>query len=298
MKYRLLLLLAAFIWGTAFVAQRISTETIGPFSYNGIRFALAAISLLPLIIWQKNSLLVHPRKIPSHLSLPIACTMLGFVLFAGASLQQIGIFYTTVAKAGFITSLYIIVVPILGLFLHNPLRFSHIAGCIVAVIGLYFLSYHTTGQVLNFGDVLELCGVIFWSLHILLVSRLVRYYPGILLASGQFAVCSCFNFLAIAITGESLSWSMVLLTWLPLVYGGVFSGGIAYTLQILGQARVVATEASLLLSFEMIFSALAAFLILGETLTVRELFGCFLMAAGIFAAQVPSRIVWQGLHFK
>jgi drug/metabolite transporter (DMT)-like permease len=296
MKYRLLLLLAALIWGTAFVAQRISTETMGPFGYNGIRFALGSLSLLPLIAWQGRSVRTNLKKAPPHLTLLTACLFLGFALFAGASLQQVGIIYTTVAKAGFITALYIVAVPIFGLFLHNPLRLSHISGCIVAIIGLYLLSVHGDMESLNYGDILELLGVIFWTMHILLVSRFVQYYPGIWLASGQFAACAFFNLLAVFISSEPLSWSIIMMTIIPILYGGLLSSGVAYTLQIVGQSRVAPTEASLLLSFEMIFSAISAYIILGETLTMREILGCALMACGIFSAQIPSRIIWQGFR--
>lgn len=295
MKYRFLLILAALIWGGAFVAQRVSTETMGPYSYNAIRFAIGAFSVLPLALWQNRGGIPKLKTPPPHLTLIIASLLIGFILFAGNSLQQIGLLYTTAGKAGFITSLYIVAVPIVGILWHNPLRLSHITGCIVAVTGLYFLAFQGN-QPLNYGDFLELCGVLFWTFHILLVAKLVRYYPGILLAIGQFTICSICSFIAGYVSGELLSWSVIMQTLWPILYGGLLSCGVAFTLQIIGQIHVPPTEASLLLSMEMIFSAVSGYLLLGEILTGREIIGCFLMAGGIFAAQIPSRIIWQGLQ--
>lgn len=294
MKYRLLLILAALIWGAAFVAQRISTETMGAYTFNAVRFALGAVSVLPIAIMQRHNNTAHLKKAPTGVTLITACLLIGFILFAGNSLQQIGMFYTTAGKAGFITALYIVAVPILGILWHNPLRLSHISGCAIAVVGLYFLAFHSD-QPLNYGDFLELCGVLFWTLHILFVSRFVRYYSGIHLAIGQFVFCSLFSFLGGFLAGEALTWQILEATMIPLLYGGLMSCGIAYTLQIIGQAHVAPTEASLLLSLEMVFSALSGYIILGETMSTQEILGCILMACGIFAAQVPSRIIWQGL---
>ncbi len=178
-KDRFFLLAATFFWGCAFVAQRVSTDTIGAFAFNGIRFWVGALFIVPVVWWISRKQAPDFDTPPSYLSLPAACAILGFVLYAGASLQQIGMFYTTAGKAGFITALYIVVVPILGLFLRNPLRLSHIAGCLTALAGLYLLAFHSDGQPLNIGDVLELAGVIFWALHILIVDRFVRYYRGV-----------------------------------------------------------------------------------------------------------------------
>jgi drug/metabolite transporter (DMT)-like permease len=142
MKYRLLLLLAALIWGGAFVAQRMSTETIGPYGFNGIRFFMGALSVLPIVLYTMHCGRPSVKRPPKWLSLPIATLILGIILFSGNAFQQVGLYYTTAGKAGFITALYIIAVPILGLLLHNPLRLSHAIGCIVAVAGLYLLAFH------------------------------------------------------------------------------------------------------------------------------------------------------------
>lgn len=290
MKYRLLLLLAALIWGVAFVAQLVSGQTMGPFAFNGTRYALGTLSILPLVIWQRDTAL--RAKPPSWLNLPLASFFLGLVLFGGTTFQQLGLLYTTAGKAGFITALYIIAVPLMGLFLRQPLRILHLVGLGLAMTGLYLLAYKS-GEPLNFGDLLELCGVLFWGFSILGIASFVKYYPGLLLAFGELLVCALLNFVAMSFAGETLTVLMLEQTAVPILYAGIMSSGVAYTLQIVGQAHVPPTEASLLLSMEMIFSALSGYVLLGETMTVRELCGCAIMACGIFAAQIPSRIIWQ-----
>lgn len=291
MKYRFLLLLTAFFWGCAFVAQRVGMDFIGPFGFNGVRFWVGALAVLPLVWWTRRTSKEVYAPRPSWLSLPVACAILGLFLFTGSALQQYGLLFTTAGKAGFITSLYIVVVPILGIFLKTPLRASHIGGCLVAMVGVYLLAFHGTDQSINFGDVLELIGVIFWSLHILCISRFVPHFSGVELAAGQFFACGLYNFIAMVPFGESLTIVGIMAAAIPILYCGIFSSGIAYTLQIIGQKHVAPTEASLICSFEMIFSALAGVILLGETMTGREIIGCVLMSIGIFAAQIPSRIV-------
>jgi drug/metabolite transporter (DMT)-like permease len=269
---------------------------MGPFAFNGLRFWLGAIVIAPIAIWlSRGSRSRVYDKLP-HITLPIACIILGSVLFTGAAFQQIGMIYTTASKAGFITALYIVIVPFLGLFLRNPLRLSHIAGCFIAIVGLYLFAFHSDGQPINFGDILELIGAIFWSIHILLIGRFAPYFSGISLSIGQFLICGALNFIAMGITGEPLSWAIIVASAIPVLYCGILSSGAGFTLQVLAQKKVPPTEASLLCSFEMIFSALAAFLLLGEVLSLRELIGCILMSIGIFAAQVPSRIILTLSH--
>ena len=290
MKYRLLLLLTALIWGAAFVAQRVSNATMGPFAFNATRYALGTLSVLPLVLWQRETAL-RPQA-PAWLTLPRACFFLGLVLFAGSTFQQVGMIYTTAGKAGFITALYIVAVPLLGFFIGQPFRLLHLVGLGLAMLGLYLLAFQS-GAPLNFGDLLELCGVLFWGFSILGISAFVKYYASIVLAFGQLAVCTLLNFAAMFVTGESLTTAMIMQTLLPILYAGIMSSGVAYTLQVFGQAKVPPTEASLLLSMEMVFGALSGYLLLGETMNTRELLGCALMACGIFAAQIPSRILWQ-----
>jgi drug/metabolite transporter (DMT)-like permease len=290
-KYRFILLLTALIWGAAFVAQRVGGATMGPYAFNGIRFALGAVSVLPLVFWQRGSALLLPP--PKWLSLPKACFLLGLALFAGTTFQQIGLEYTTAGKAGFITALYIIAVPLMGIFFHNPLRLFPVLGCVIGLIGLYLLAWHPD-QAVNVGDLLELGGVGFWGFSILGISAFVKYYPSLLLAFGEILTCSVLSFACMFVTGETFTWEIIRQTAVPLLYGGIMSSGVAYTLQVIGQSHVAPVEASLILSCEMIFSALSGYLILGEVMSGREIWGCVIMGCGIFLAQIPSRIIWQG----
>lgn len=293
MKYRLMLLLTALVWGCAFVAQRTGMETIGPFAFNGLRFWLGALSLLPIIYMNRRKAAEDYASPPKGLTLAAASAILGFFLFAGSSFQQVGLIYTTAGKAGFITSLYIVAVPLIGLLLKNTLRLAHILGCLIALTGLYLLAFHGGGEAINFGDMLNLIGVVFWSLHILFIDRFVPYFSGVKLAVGQFIACGCYNFIAMPLYGETLTASMVIASAVPILYCGILSSGVGYTLQIVAQRNVPPTEASLLCSFEMIFSALAGALILGEWMSLREFIGCILMTVGIFSAQIPSRAILQ-----
>ena len=314
MKDRLLLLLVALVWGTTFIFQRVSTGTMGTFAFIGLRFALGALAILPLVFWQKRRLnqsasleaggtakrnaaaktgnAALPKDKPWPLWL-CGC-IIGCMLFGGSAFQQQALFYTTAGKAAFITSLYIIAVPLLGLLIGQPLRITHIFGCLFAVSGLYFLAFQSDGQPLNFGDFLTLVGVLFWTLQILFIDRFVRWYPGIYLAEGQFITASVLGFLGVLLTGETLSAAMICQTAVPILYAGIMSSGVGYTLQIIGQAKVPPTEATMLMSCEMIFGALSGFIFLDELMTLREFAGCVLMTCGIFMAQLPGRIVWYG----
>lgn len=293
MKYRLMLLLTALVWGCAFVAQRTGMETIGPFAFNGIRFWLGALSLLPILYMHRKQNAASYASPPKGMTLLTASITLGFFLFAGSAFQQIGLIYTTAGKAGFITALYIVAVPLIGLLMKNTLRLAHILGCLIALSGLYLLAFHDSGEAMNVGDMLNLIGVVFWSLHILCIDRFIPYFSGIKLAVGQFIACGCYNFIAMPLYGETVTVSMVLGAAIPLLYCGILSSGVGYTLQIVAQRHVPPTEASLLCSFEMIFSALAGMVLLGEWMSCRELMGCLLMTIGIFSAQIPSRAILQ-----
>lgn len=311
MKDRLLLLLVAFVWGTTFIFQRISTGTMGTFSFIGLRFLLGALAILPLVFRQRDR--QEKPGSPEHGNAPPAAAgtgpqqqqdkpwplwlcgcIIGCMLFGGSAFQQQGLFYTTAGKAAFITSLYIIAVPLAGLLVGQPLRITHITGCVLAVSGLYFLAFHSDGQPLNFGDFLTLVGVLFWTLQILFIDRFVRWYPGIFLAEGQFITASLLGFAGALLTGESLSAGIIRQTAIPVLYAGIMSSGVGYTLQIIGQAKVPPTEATMLMSCEMIFGALSGFLFLNEAMTLREFAGCVLMTCGVFMSQIPGRIVWYG----
>ena len=287
MNYRLILILTSLIWGVAFVSQRISIATIGPYGFNAVRFLLGAISLLPVMYAFPG----NPPKKSASLPIVTVCIITGSVLFIGATTQQIGLIYTTVGKASFITALYIVLVPLLGLFVGYSLRLSHIIGCFTALAGLYLITF-TNILSINIGDVLVFSGTIFWASHILLLSYFVQSHKAIQIAFGQFLVCSLWSWLGTFLF-ETISWQMILNTSGPILYSGILSTGVAYTLQIIGQKVVPPTEASLLLSLEMFFGALSGYFLLGESMAYREIIGCLLLACGVMTAQIPSPIIWQ-----
>ncbi|MEE3380512.1 MAG: DMT family transporter [Succiniclasticum sp.] len=299
MKNRICLLTAALIWGTTFLFQRVSTGTIGTFSFITIRSLLGALAVLPILLFYRHKKALRARSgndvpPPGRKGWPlwVCCVIIGCILFAGSALQQAALIYTTAGKAAFITALYIVLVPILGLVLYRPLRLTHVLGCALGSAGLYLLTYQGGGEAFNFGDLLAFAGVLFWALHIIAVDRFVEWHPGIYLADGQLAVDCVLGLAAVFLTGEDLTWQAVSATAIPLLYAGIMSSGVAYALQIIGQEGVPPTEASMLLSMEMIFGALSGALFLGETMTARELTGAAIMFAGVLTAQVPGRILW------
>lgn len=257
-------------------------DFIGPFAFNGIRFALGSLSLLPLIwFFQRYPQTETAQK--NSLSATRMGMLAGLILFIAASLQQIGIVYTTAGKAAFITCLYIVLVPLAGLWLKHRISFNTWAGCILAVVGLYFLCVKEDFSI-AFGDVLELIGSLFWTAHILLIDHISRKVDSLKLAAIQFATCAALS-LAVALATESITVNAIIQAGVPILYGGIASVGIAYTLQIIGQKSASPAHAALILSMETVFAAIGGFLILGEILGARELIGAGLMLAGMLFSQ-------------
>ena len=286
-KANTLLMLTAVIWGTAFVAQRVGMSYVGPLTFNGIRFALGTMVLLPLAIMQKNTKARETENTVVPLMTRPAIfggIVAGVVLFCGATLQQIGLIYTTAGKAGFITGLYVIIVPILGLLLGHRPGWGGWVGAFLASIGLYLLS---VTEALTFapGDLWELFGAFFWAVHILILNHLSPKADGIRLACTQYAVCA-FLSLIIAFLTESTTLNSLYGAFVPILYGGILSVGIAYTLQVIAQRHAPPIHVAIILSLEAVFAALAGWLILGEILSTRGLVGCMLMLAGMITAQV------------
>ncbi|HHH38855.1 MAG TPA: DMT family transporter [Sedimenticola sp.] len=277
----LLLLLAALIWGTAFVAQRAGMEVMGPLFFNGVRFGLGALVVLPLVLRQR------PLPIPgARRGLLGAGLALGSVLFAGATLQQVGLVETTAGKAGFITGLYVVIVPLLGMAFGRRPRAGVAVGAALAAWGLYLLSVTGSWQI-EPGDGVVLIAAFFWAWHVLLVGRYAGRYPGIPLAMIQFLVCSTFS-LAGALLFERPRWTMLAEGWVALVWAGAFSVGVAYTLQVIAQRKALPSHAAVILSLEAVFAALAGWVFLDERLGPRALIGCGLMLAGMLAAQYTA----------
>lgn len=283
-RANLLLLITAIIWGLAFVAQRAGMEYIGPFTYNGIRFGLGALSLIPLLLYTEKR---RQRAEADKRTMIIGCAMAGGVLFCGASLQQAGLVYTTAGKAGFITGLYVVIVPILGLFIKQKTGLGMWIGAIVAAWGMYLLSV-TESLTIAFGDLLVLLGAIFWAAHVLIISWLSPKMNPIKIALVQFAACSVLS-LMVAVMVEEIAWQGIKNAAIPILYGGLMSVGVAYTLQVVGQQKAHPTHASIILSLEAAFAAIGGGLLLGEQLSMRGLTGCALMFVGMMISQLWKR---------
>ncbi len=284
-KSVLILLLTAAIWGFAFVAQRVGMQHVGAFTFNGVRFALGSISLLPVIyFFGKKSAEKKEKTEEADFKTTVKSGIIaGCVLFIAASLQQVGLIYTTAGKAGFITSLYIVLVPILGIFLKQKTHATTWLGALTAVIGLYFLSINES-LTIEFGDLLEIIGAFFWAAHIQLIDRFVRNVDAIKLSSVQFAACSVLS-LIVALIFEDINLMGLSSALVPLLYGGIMSAGVAYTLQAVGQKSAKPSHAAIALSMESVFAAIGGLLLLNEVLPAKGYLGCALMLLGMLIAQ-------------
>jgi drug/metabolite transporter (DMT)-like permease len=290
-----LLLLTAAIWGFAFVAQRAGMEHIEPFTYNGVRFALGSLSLLPLIFLlgrrsrrkgraQSPAAGLNPgREAGRDSKVWLYGLICGSVLFAAASLQQVGIVSTTAGKAGFITGLYVVLVPLSGLLWRQRAGWSRWVGAGLSLAGLYLLSV-TRDLTVARGDVLVLLGALFWTAHVQLIGWFSPKTDSLLLASIQFAVCAVFS-LIVAAARETVVLQGIFEAAVPILYGGLCSVGIAYTLQVVVQKTAHPAHAAIILSLEGAFAVLGGWLILAEVLCVRALVGCVLMLAGMIVSQ-------------
>jgi drug/metabolite transporter (DMT)-like permease len=279
-----LLILTAVIWGGAFVAQRVGMDHVGPLTFNGVRFALGTLTLLPFAL--RGSVTTETDLLPrlSSRQAFLGGALAGFVLFAGATLQQVGLVYTTAGKAGFITGLYVVIVPLLGMGWKQWPGRGGWAGATLAAVGLYFLSV-TEEFTLAPGDAWVLAGAFMWATHVLVLGWLSPRVDFMKLACAQYAVCCCLSLMVAGLT-ETITFNGIRQATVPILYGGVMSVGIAYTLQVVAQRVAPPTHAAIILSLEAVFAALAGWLILGEILTSRGLLGCGLMLAGMMVAQL------------
>jgi drug/metabolite transporter (DMT)-like permease len=277
----LLLVSVAAIWGFAFVAQSAGMDYLEPHSFNAARFLLGALSLLPL--W----FLLGKKRLPQGKTLVLGGLAAGTVMFGGFSFQQIGLLYTTAGNAGFITGMYIVMVPVAGILLGQSTNPQTWSGVILAVLGLYSLSIGPDFK-MAYGDLLELIGACFWTAHVIVIGWLSRKVDAISLSICQFLVAALWATIA-ALLYETPSLPDFQAAWLPLLYAGVASSGIACTLQIIGQRKIDPSVTALILSTEAIFAVLGGWLLLGESFGTRELLGCSLMLAGMLVSQWPTR---------
>lgn len=288
-KNAFMLVLTAFIWGTAFVAQSMGMDYLGPFTFNGVRSLIGGAALLPCIAFLK---LLNGKNTAAFINgnrkdLLIGGIACGLLLFAATSLQQIGIQYTTAGKAGFITAFYIVIVPVLGIFLRKRIGWKVWIAIVIALFGLYFLcitEHFTVGK----GDILIFVCALIFSLHILVIDRFSPKVDGVKMSCIQFFVCGIAS-MPFMFVLETPRLGAMLEGWMPLMYAGVLSCGVAYTLQIIGQKNVNPAVASLILSLESCFSVLAGWIVLGERLSRREFAGCVLMFVAIILAQLPEK---------
>ena len=293
-----LLVLTALIWGTAFVAQTTGGDTIGAFSFNCIRSLIGGIVLIPVIHVLDTKTDKKPKTAAEKKTLLTGGIACGCVMFIASSFQQLGINLGTEAgKAGFLTACYILLVPILGLFLKKKCGWNIWIGVVLTLAGLYLLCMNgTTGFSLRFSDGLVIICAVCFSLHILLVDHFSPLVDGVRLSSIQFIISGLIGLIPTFFVDmhHSLSgfyaWLPALQSWnawIPILYAGVMSCGVAYTLQIIGQNGLNPTIASLLMSLESVFSVLAGWVILGQKLTPREILGCVIIFAAIVLAQLP-----------
>lgn len=291
LKANILLLLTAAIWGLAFVAQKVGAEHVGAFTYNGIRFALGSISLIPLILFlnkKKGENEETKNNDRDSLKLTVKAGIIaGCALFIATSLQQMGVMGTTAGKAGFITGLYMVIVPILGLFLKQKVNKSTWIGIVIAIIGLYLLSINEDFSISN-GDLLVLIGSVGWAIHILLIDNFTKKIDPLKLSSIQFATCSILS-LVMAIIFEDINMVGISGAMVSILYGGLLSVGVAYTLQVVAQKNAKPSHAAILLSMESVFGALGGAMFLGERIGARGLVGCILIFIAIIISQLkPS----------
>ena len=278
-----MLLAASFFWGTTFVAQILGMEGLGPYTYAAARFALGVLFIGALWFLYRDKR-AEQRRAGTFRSGFCAGVPVGLAMFVGVTLQQVALLYTTAGKTAFITTVYIVLVPLAAVLLGQRVRAVQWGGAVLAFAGVYFLSAHGETTI-NTGDLLVLICSFFWMAQILLIDRYASTVDAIELCLMEMIVCTVGN-AALAAVYETFLWSDVVRAAIPILYAGILSCGVAYTCQILGQAYVEPTQASILLSTEAIFAAVSGWIILGETMSGVQMMGCALLLGGALMAQI------------
>lgn len=287
LKSSLLLFLAAFIWGVAFVAQSVGMDYMGPLTFNGARFLMGSLVLLPFVLLRRKQNKKAGRAPASLKTTIIGGVCCGLALCSAALFQQYGIMYTTVGKAGFITTLYIILVPFFGIFLKKRISGKVWIGAVIAAAGMYLLCM-SERLALSRGDTLVFICAILFSVHILVIDYFSPMADGVELSCIQFLTAGIIGSMG-AILFEQPTLQCLIDGIIPLAYAGILSSGVAYTLQVIGQKDMDPTVASLILSMESVFSVLAGWMILHQKLSGRELFGCVLVFMAVILVQLPEK---------
>ena len=281
-KGALMLLGASFFWGTTFVAQMAGMDGLGPFSYAATRYFIGFLFLSAVLIFTKKSRAKERRT--EKLSRGFLAGLIsGVFLFLASSMQQISMLYTTAGKAAFITCLYIMFVPLAAVFLGKKILRENWIGAILALTGLYFLAINEAITI-NKGDVILFFSAFLWTAQILVIDKFAAKVDILELSTAQIFLTAVLSFFAMLIF-ETPTLATISNAAIPIIYGGLMSSGVAFTLQIYGQKYAEPSAAAILMSFESIFGAVSSWLILGEVMMGREIFGCVLMIAGIFATQ-------------
>tara|TARA_B110000093_G_scaffold23288_1_gene21825 strand:- start:12030 stop:12959 length:930 start_codon:yes stop_codon:yes gene_type:complete len=288
----LLMLLAAGIWGFAFVAQRVGMETMGPHWFNSLRFFIGVVALVPVVLWigrNKAKTIDQENELKSsNKTLMLGGLAAGFLLFLGATFQQVGLQYTTAGKAGFITGMYIFFVPLIGLFFRMKTGLGTWVGAVVALWGLYLLSINEDFT-LSKGDTLQLICAVAFAGHVLMIGYLASKMDTVKLSLIQFFVAGVLA-MGLALYSEQLTWEMIISTAVPLLFAGVMSTGIAYTLQTIAQQHAHPSHAAIILSSEGVFAVIGGFLLLNEVLPPKGLLGCGLILVGMLMSQLMPRL--------
>ncbi len=286
-----LLLLAAIVWGTGFVAQRQAMESMQPFAFISLRFLLGCLVLLPGLILKQRTVRSEPNESKHRKEKPkrnfAPGIIPGIFLFAGTSMQQIGIMTTSAAKAGFITSLYLVLVPLIGLFFGKKINKWVWFGVILAMLGVFYLSVDMQLDIQR-GDIYMVIGALFWAVQILALDHFSSRTDSLSLAFGEFLTTACLG-LVVSLVFEGNSLFTDSPAWGPLLYSGIVAVGIGFTLQVFGQSKVESGLASLIMSLEAVFALLGGMLFLGERLTGREWFGSGLMLAAVVMVQLRGQ---------
>lgn len=292
MKGNILLLLTAFIWGSAFVAQKAGMDYIEPFTFNGIRCLIGAVVLIPVILFfakddpVSDETSEDERKTHKK-NLLVGGLCCGIIIFVASSLQQYGLLYTTAGKSGFITALYVVLTPICGLFLKKKIRPITWMCVMMALFGLYLLCFKA-GEPLNLGDIITFFSALGFTLHILVIDYFSPKVNGVKMSFLQFLVAGIIS-MPMAFIFENIVWANVFQCWLPILYAGVLSCGVAYTLQIIAQKDTDPMVTSLLMSMESVFAVVSGAIVLHEMMSLKELLGCAIMLAAIIIVQLPSK---------
>ncbi len=286
----LLLLIGAVIWGSTFVAQRYGSQHVGTFTFNAVRFALGSIFLVPIFLLTARRK-ARSEEQPTGKHFIFGCCMAGVTLFLAACTQQAGIAYTTAGKAGFITGLYMVIVPIMGFFWRQKVGFGTLFGMILATVGLYLLCISESFSI-GKGDLLVLISAIFWAGHVQIIGWLSVRFDPIRVALFQYVVCAVLSAVGAVLT-EEIVIANIRSAIVPIMYAGFLSTGIAFTLQVIAQRDSLPAHAAIMMSMEAVFAALGGYLILSEVMTFRDMIGCGFILTGMLMSQLCVRKIIQ-----